>query len=38
PDLATSLVENGSTRADEFSMRRLADCYLDIYRRVLDAA
>ena len=38
PDLVSSLVENGSTRADEFSMRRLADCYLNIYRRVLDAA
>ncbi len=38
PDLAANLVENGAARADEYSMRRLADRYLDIYRGVLAAA
>jgi len=38
PDMAADLVDNGAARADEFSMRRLADRYLDIYRRVLEGA
>ena len=38
PDLADRLVANGLERADEFSMRRLADCYRDIYRDVLEAS
>jgi phosphatidylinositol alpha-mannosyltransferase len=31
-----ALVSSGTTRVAEFSMRRLADLYLDAYRRVLD--
>ena len=38
PDLADRLVANGLERADEFSMRRLADRYRDIYRDVLEAS
>ncbi len=35
PSLAHSLVEAGTVRADEFSMDRLAERYLDLYRRVI---
>jgi phosphatidylinositol alpha-mannosyltransferase len=38
PDLADRLVANGLERADEFSMRRLAERYQDIYRDVLEAS
>jgi phosphatidylinositol alpha-mannosyltransferase len=34
PSLVTSLVEAGSTRAEEFSMTRLADRYADLYERI----
>jgi phosphatidyl-myo-inositol alpha-mannosyltransferase len=35
PDTARSLVEAGHARADELSMDRLADRYLDLYQRVI---
>ncbi len=35
-DVASALVQSGGERADEFSMARLADLYVDRYRRLLD--
>lgn len=38
PTFATSLVANGTRRAEDFAMSRLADEYVAIYRRLLDAS
>jgi phosphatidylinositol alpha-mannosyltransferase len=35
-DVASALVQSGGERADEFSMARLADLYVDRYLRMLD--
>jgi phosphatidylinositol alpha-mannosyltransferase len=35
PDLAARLVASGRTRAEEFSMRRLADRYIEAYEDVV---
>ena len=35
-DVASALVQSGRERADEFSMARLADLYVDRYRRLLE--
>jgi len=35
PDLADRLVASGRARAEQFSMRRLADRYLEAYAEVV---